>query len=94
MWGLKRGTKMDSRYDEESADETPYKSIAADSQSDDTDDSGTADEISETLKEGSKRKKKKVGRKSFWSPTELVDLTDVICSDEEYRKKLIFWNHK
>ena len=39
-----------------------------------------------------RNQKKKAGKKSLW-PVELTDeLVDVICSDEYFRKKLIFTN--
>ena len=60
---------------------------------DESEDEEDVGEMIKAIKEKGKRKKKKaVGRKSKFSLTELADLTDVICSDPNFRKKLIFMN--
>ena len=56
------------------------------------DSSASESETEEVLNVFRRKQKKKAGKKSLW-PVELTDeLVDVICSDEYFRKKLIFTN--
>ena len=54
------------------------------------DSSASKSETEEVLNVFRRKQKKKAGKKSLWHVKLTDELVDVICSDEYFRKKLIF----
>ena len=95
---LQNGSEIDSSFDgspeQENANVIPHLHDAEVESSEEEDSDLEADEALQRLKEKGKGKKKKsAGRKATWSLTELEDLVDVICSNDDYRRKIIFTNN-
>jgi len=81
--------ERETAFEEEEEDVSSNEEVPFDS----FDASDAESEISKSS-ETSRAKKKKAGRRSSWKEEDVVDMVDIVCSSDHYKRKILFTNSK